>query len=80
MDFKEIIWPHPLKSLRNFWFSLLIRGYYDNTYNTETFLKGAEQVKTLQKAFGMTIRYPGRGEGVKIFYSEKLYIYIFQVY
>jgi len=46
MDFKEIIWPHPLKSLRNFWFSLLIRGYYDNSYNPETFLKGAEQAIT----------------------------------
>lgn len=44
MDFKELIWPHPLKTLRNLWFSILIRGYFDSTYSPENFLKGAQQV------------------------------------
>lgn len=44
MDFKEIIWPHPLKSLRNLFFSFLIRGYFDKHYSPEIFLLGAEQV------------------------------------
>lgn len=44
MDFPELIWPSPLKSFRNWWFSKLIKGYYDNTFTMESFLDGAEQV------------------------------------
>lgn len=44
MDFNELIWPHPLKSLRNYFFSWLIRGYFDQHFSRENFLNGAEQV------------------------------------
>ena len=44
MDFPELIWPSPIKSFRNWWFSKLIKGYYDNTFTMESFLAGAEQV------------------------------------
>ncbi|GAB1602797.1 uncharacterized protein LOC115232575 [Argonauta hians] len=43
MDFPEIIWPSPIKSFRNWWFSKLIRGYYDNSFSIESFLTGSEQ-------------------------------------
>lgn len=43
MDFPEIIWPSPLKSFRNWWFSKLIKGYYDNSFTMESFITGAEQ-------------------------------------
>ena len=44
MEFNEIIWPHPLKSLRNALFTFLIKGYFDDSYSTTNFLNGAEQV------------------------------------
>ena len=45
MDFPEIIWPNPMKTLRNLFFSFLIRGYYDQDYSRDRFLEGAQQVK-----------------------------------
>ena len=44
MNFRELIWPHPIKSLRNYIFSLLISSYFDQTFAIETFMNGAEQV------------------------------------
>lgn len=44
MDFNELIWPNPLKTLRNYFFSWLIRGYFDEQFSRETFLTGTEQV------------------------------------
>lgn len=44
MDFQEIIWPSPLKSLRNQFFSLLIKSYLDRTFSLPGFLIGASQV------------------------------------
>ena len=46
MAFPELIWPHPLKSLKNMFFSFLIKGYYDDQFSPDTFLKGCEQVTT----------------------------------
>ncbi|XP_064598480.1 m-AAA protease-interacting protein 1, mitochondrial-like [Liolophura sinensis] len=43
MDFQEIIWPSPLKSLRNQFFSLLIKSYFDRTFSLPGFLIGASQ-------------------------------------
>ncbi len=45
MEMPEIAWPHPLKSLRNLFFAMMIRGYYDDQFHTNTFLDGAEQVR-----------------------------------
>lgn len=44
MDFNELIWPHPLKTLRNYFFSWLIRGYFDQSFSRDNFLNGTEQV------------------------------------
>ena len=44
MEFRELMWPHPLKSLRNLFFTLVIRGYFDPSFSRETFLDGAQQV------------------------------------
>lgn len=49
MDFPEIIWPSPIKSFRNWWFSKLIQGYYDHSFSIDSFLTGAEQVCTYWK-------------------------------
>ncbi|XP_029658399.1 uncharacterized protein LOC115232575 [Octopus sinensis] len=43
MDFPEIIWPSPIKSFRNWWFSKLIQGYYDHSFSIDSFLTGSEQ-------------------------------------
>jgi len=44
MDIPTIIKPqHPMTVLRNFAFSLLIKGYYDNEYSPITFLDAATQ-------------------------------------
>ena len=45
MEMKEIVWPHPLKSLQNLFFALLIRSYYDDQFHTRKFLDGAQQVR-----------------------------------
>lgn len=45
MDFDELIWPHPFKSIRNAFFTLLIRGYFDEHFSSSHFLNGAEQVR-----------------------------------
>ena len=44
MAFPELIWPHPLKSLKNMFFAFLIRSYFDDQFYPDTFLKGSEQV------------------------------------
>lgn len=44
MDFQERIWPHPLKAIRNKFFSFIVRSYFDHDFSTQEFLKGAEQV------------------------------------
>jgi len=43
MDIPAIIWPQPLKGLRNIGYSLLIKGFYDNEYQPQSFLNTAEQ-------------------------------------
>merc|ERR1711862_983192 len=43
MDIPAIIWPQPLKGLRNIGLSLLIKGFYDNEYQPQSFLNTAEQ-------------------------------------
>jgi hypothetical protein len=43
MDYQELMWPHPIKSIRNYVFAALIRGYYDSQFSMSSFLKGAEQ-------------------------------------
>ena len=47
MAFPELIWPHPFKSLKNMFFAFLIKGYYDDQFSPDTFLKGCEQVTSL---------------------------------
>lgn len=44
MDFNEIVWPNVFKSIKNMFMAFLIRGYYDNQFDSKGFLKGAEQV------------------------------------
>ena len=46
MDFNELIWPHPLKSIRNAFFSFLIKGYFDEYFSNKNFMDGSEQVRT----------------------------------
>ena len=57
MDFPERIWPHPVKSFRNFFFTLLIRGYFEPSFSHEKFLQGAVQVRWLAvwRACGVTV-------------------------
>jgi len=43
MDIPAIIWPHPMKSMRNLGLSFLIKGYFDNEFDSRTFLATAEQ-------------------------------------
>jgi len=43
MDFNELIWPNPFKSIKNFFMSVLIRGYFDSEFTVAGFLTGAEQ-------------------------------------
>jgi len=44
MDYQEIIWPRPWKSMRNYLFSFLISSYFDDKFSLSSFLTGAEQV------------------------------------
>ena len=45
MELKNIIYPSPLKAIKNFFSTALIRGYYDQEFNRDEFLNGATQVK-----------------------------------
>jgi len=42
MDFPYLIWPHPIKSIKNLLFGVLIRGYFDPSFSRTEFLRGAE--------------------------------------
>jgi len=43
MDFEELIWPSVFKSMKNFFMSIIIRGYFDSQFTVQGFLTGAEQ-------------------------------------
>lgn len=44
MDFPERTMPGIVKSFRNRFFAILIKGYYDGTFSMDSFLEGATQV------------------------------------
>ena len=44
MNFQQLIWPNPLKAVRNMFFSFMIRGYFDDGFSAATFMAGCEQV------------------------------------
>ena len=44
MDGDARIWPSPFKSLKNMFFTLLIRGYFDEDYSAASFLRGTKRV------------------------------------
>ncbi|ESO05479.1 hypothetical protein HELRODRAFT_171110 [Helobdella robusta] len=43
MKFTQLIWPNIFKSIRNFFFSFLIRRFVDEEFTLSSFLCGAEQ-------------------------------------
>jgi len=43
MEFNELIWPNPFKTIKNFFMSVLIKGYFDSEFTVAGFLSGAEQ-------------------------------------
>jgi len=43
MDYNELIWPNPFKSIKNFFMSVLIKGYFESEFTVAGFLTGAEQ-------------------------------------
>ena len=42
MTFDERIWPHPLKTMKNIFFTYLINNSIDSDFNVEDFIKGSE--------------------------------------
>ena len=47
MDFPRIWWPNPIKWLKNKLFTVLITGYFDESFNMDTFLHGSLEVMTI---------------------------------
>ena len=44
MDFPEVVLPTLMTRIRNMFFSVLIKGYFDEEFTTTSFLEGAQQV------------------------------------
>ena len=44
MNFPQVIWPSVIKTIKNYFFAVIIRSQYDNTFTLQNFLDGSEQV------------------------------------
>ena len=43
MDIPELLWPHPIKTVKNIFFNYLISTFYDQQYSAKDFLSGSRQ-------------------------------------
>ena len=64
MKLKEIIWPHPIKTLKSYVIAIVIRHFFDETFSLSAFLAKTDQVtrvlfvsKLLFGIFDLSIHY-----------------------